>query len=611
MATTTNGVVSFDVLIDGGKLQGAFGHNLQSIEVEATFNRPDMCSVVFAAPEVSAQKPLPAVKPGAVMEIKVKGEATVESVFYGEVTSVELDSRYGQTQYVLRAYDKRHRLYRGLHTAIYRKVKHSEIIKEIVSPYVLKFAVSDVGSPMPYAVQTAMSDGDYIEQLLHEVGHVIVRDGKDFAVKALGDFKKRVAELEFGTNLASYTFRTSSDSWVSEVRVHDWDAFKKKPIAARNGNPTVLVGDQKATNGQPFGVKEAQRFGTAVDDSSAMTMATAARDRALVGSRHLEGTCEGNAKMVPGGIVEVKGIDSTYNGEYRLSFVRHRWEDGEGFTTEFACNEASERSITQTLGRAAGGSAHPEELGERIWGVVPAIVTDNGDPEGLGRVKVKFPWLPSTASGEVVSDWVRVAVPGAGTDQKGLYLMHEVEDEVLIAFEHGDPRRGYVLGGLYNSKDKPPLAKADAAKNGKSPQKAFRSTKGHQLTFDDSADKAGVELITADKNITLKLEEATGAVTFTTKKGGSTVTISADGDVTIKSAMGGVTIEAMKDITMKATGNITLDAKQNVEIKAALNTTMEAMVNATVKGTAKTALGAKGCVATSLDGAMVNINGPG
>lgn len=602
----SRGVVSFDVLIDGAKLAGALGPNLQSVEVEATYNRPDMCSVVFAAPEVSAEKTLPAVKPGAAMEIKVRREARVESVFKGEVTSIELDSRYGQTQYVLRAYDKRHRLYRGLDTAVYEQMKHSDIIKKLLSRRAVSAAVADSGSVMRYAVQTAMSDGDYLEQLLHEVGHVIVREADKFTVKPLGKFDKPVGVLEFGSNLESYTFRTSSDAWVAAVEVHDWDPVKKKAIVGTSSSPTVLIGGQKADYGQPFGPAKAHRAGNAFDDSSAKAMATAARDRMLAGSRQLEGTCDGNEKMVPGGTVKVQGIDSTYNGDYRLSWVRHRWEDGEGFTTAFACNEPAERSIVHTLGRAASGSPRPEELGERIWGVVPAEVTDNNDPEGLGRVKVKFPWLPSTGSGQVVSDWVRVAVPGAGTSQKGLYLMHEVGDEVLVAFEHGDPRRGYVLGGLYNSKDKPPLKNADCVKKGKSPQKAFRSSKGHQLTFNDSDDKPGIELITSDKNITLKLDETKGDITFTTKKGGSKVTISAHGDVTITSTTGAVIIESKTDIKIKAGTNMTLEAAANIDIKAGANATLDGGAVAAVKGKACAEL--TGEALATVSGKMVKIN---
>lgn len=604
----SSGTVSFDVLVDGEKLRAPFDDSLQSVELESTYNRPDICTLAFSASEVSAENPLPKIKPGAPIEVKIKRESKVKSVFYGEVSSIELEFRYGHTQYVLRAYDKRQRLYRGLATATYDKQKHSEIVTDILKRNQLDCTVAAAGSSIPYAVQAAMADGDYLEQLLHEIGHVIVRRGKSFVVKPLGDFKEKVADLKFGLNLDTHTFRTSSDSWVETVRIHDWDSLKKEAITGTSSAPAALVGDQPAANGQPFGSATAFRTGHAVDTTGADAMATAVRERMLMTSRQLDGTCDGNEDMVPGGIVTVRGIDETFNGDYRLSSVRLRWHVEEGCRTEYSCNSASEYSITETLARAAAGGSHPEELGDRIWGVVSAIVTKNDDKEGLGRVQVKFPWLPTAKGGQVESGWVRVAVPGGGTDQKGLYLMHEVEDEVLVAFEHGDPRRGYVLGGLYNTKDKPPLKNSDCVKGGKTPQKAFRSSKGHQLTFNDSSDKPGIELLTADKKIKMNFDDTNGAVTLTTENGESTVTVSAKGDITIKSSTGGVTIESMKDITMKATGNITLDATQNVDIKAKLNATVEGSVNASLKGTAMTAVGDSGCPMTSVSGTLVKIN---
>src|SRR5688500_942572 len=69
-------------------------------------------------------------------------------------------------------------------------------------------------------------------------------------------------------------------------------------------------------------------------------------------------------------------------------------------------------------------------------GVAIGLVTDNADPNGVGRVKVKLPWLADS----IASPWARLAVPGGGPN-RGLFFVPEVNDEVLIAFEHGDPAR--------------------------------------------------------------------------------------------------------------------------------------------------------------------------
>ena len=108
--------------------------------------------------------------------------------------------------------------------------------------------------------------------------------------------------------------------------------------------------------------------------------------------------------------------------------------------------------------------------------MVVGIVTDNADPENLGRVKVKYPWLAADA----VSSWARLAAPGAGKDY-GIAWLPQVDDEVLVAFAHGDVGEPYVLGGLWNGIDKPPTAnvKFDA---GKVSHAVMKSRKGHEIS---------------------------------------------------------------------------------------------------------------------------------
>ena len=81
------------------------------------------------------------------------------------------------------------------------------------------------------------------------------------------------------------------------------------------------------------------------------------------------------------------------------------------------------------------GLLGPADGADRFHGVVVGVVTNNQDPDGMHRVKVRFPWL----SGEDESHWARVAAAMAGND-RGAYFLPEVDDEVLVAFEHGDLR---------------------------------------------------------------------------------------------------------------------------------------------------------------------------
>src|SRR5262249_31975054 len=96
----------------------------------------------------------------------------------------------------------------------------------------------------------------------------------------------------------------------------------------------------------------------------------------------------------------------------------------------------------------------------RINGVAGALVTDNHDPQGVGRVKVKFPWLSDATE----SDWTKIVTFMAG-QERGAVFLPEVNDEVLVGFEHGDINFPYVLGGLWNTQAQPPEKNEDGQNN--------------------------------------------------------------------------------------------------------------------------------------------------
>lgn len=186
-----------------------------------------------------------------------------------------------------------------------------------------------------------------------------------------------------------------------------------------------------------------------------------------------------------------------------------------------------------------------------IYGVVVGIVTQNDDKDQLGRVKVKFPWLSENDE----SDWARLAQLGAGPNA-GAVFIPEVNDEVLVAFEHGDISRPYVIGGLWNSKDKPPLG--DGLFNqGKVKRDGFVSRKGHKFVFFEDQGKSGIALITSDSKIKVSLNESN-----------SEVHIECQGKVLIKS-QGDMNIESSGNLTLKGDGGVKVNSSGNVEVQGA------------------------------------------
>jgi len=171
---------------------------------------------------------------------------------------------------------------------------------------------------------------------------------------------------------------------------------------------------------------------------------------------------------------------------------------------------------------------------------VTAVVTAVDDPEGQGRVKLRMPWL----SDSYETEWVRMAQLSAG-GARGSAFTPEVGDEVLAAFEHGDVRRPYVLGGLYNGVDKPDLG-GELTDGGAVRRRGVTTVGGHRLVFVEGGGSTEVEL-SASGDVTIR---ASGDATI---RADGDATVSADGTLDLKAGRG-VTIDAgAGDVTVSGT----------------------------------------------------------
>jgi uncharacterized protein involved in type VI secretion and phage assembly len=192
----------------------------------------------------------------------------------------------------------------------------------------------------------------------------------------------------------------------------------------------------------------------------------------------------------------------------------------------------------------------------KALGVAVALVTNNHDPEGLGRVKVKYPWLGDDDE----SYWARVVSQMAGND-RGIYFLPEVDDEVLVAFEQGSIDDAYILGSLWNGKDKPPEPNSD----GKNNHRSIKSRSGHIVRFDDSDGSEKIEII-----------DKTGNNRIVIGSSDNTVTIEASGDISIKAGGklsltgNGVEIKSQMGVTVQGSQNIDVTASAQLNLKGSL-----------------------------------------
>lgn len=242
----------------------------------------------------------------------------------------------------------------------------------------------------------------------------------------------------------------------------------------------------------------------------------------------------------------------------------------------------------------------------KIYGVVIGIVVNNKDADlKLGRIKVKFPWLNDT----VESYWARLAYPMGGKE-RGFWWIPEIDDEVLVVFEHGDPNRPFVLGGLYNGVDKPPKVHditstfavtepanfasskvaagdytaegRDFNADGKNDLRFIRSRSGHLFIFDDAEDKERIVLCDKTGKHRLEIINDKKVVRIASSGDDGDIEIMAGRKISLvckelytesreKTEMWAKTtfkVESKGDMTHKTHANMVRDASTNIDEKA-------------------------------------------
>jgi phage protein D len=541
------------VEVDGSPLADEVAQHLVAGVVDDDLNLPDLFSLSFrdGGREVIEQGRF---QIGSKVRLSVVSDDSPggEPLLSGEVTALEVEHDPGGTLTIVRGYDQSHRLFRGQRSQSYANVTYADVAGEVARRAGLRPGKIDATTPVHQHVsQGNQTDWQFLRGLAAEVGYeVVVVEGKlDFRrpsrsaeAPGSGDLaSENPLQLSLGSNLLRLRAVVTSAEQVREVEVRGWDVAQKRaligsaPAATSSASLPVQPAELavKFNGDRHVGVEVPYRSQAEVDAA-----AKALAERVAGAFAELEGTARGNPKLRAGRPVSLGLVGEPFDGKYTPSSTRHVFDPDGGYTTAFTVSGRQQRSLRSLVGGGQG-----LDLG--LPGVVVGQVTDVRDPEGQGRVKLRYPWL----SDGYVSDWARTVQPGAGS-KRGAVVLPEVNDEVLVAFEMGDLRRPYVVGGLWNGMDPAPLGDdlVDAS-TGAVRRRGFVSKLGHCLVFfDDDAD-SGVAVLSADRGLRIALDVT-----------GTTIHVASDGKVEI---------EGDADVTVKAGANLKLQAGASLELKGA------------------------------------------
>jgi phage protein D/phage baseplate assembly protein gpV len=543
MPATATATTSKIVEIDGAALDAAVDGQIESVVVTDRLAMPDTFTLIFRDPnrDILGKAGL---EIGKKIEIKTNSatSTTPESLIKAEVTSIETEYDSLGTRAVVRGYDLSHRLAAGRKTATYQNVTYSDIASQVASAAGLQADCDATSSTFDHVFQVNQSDLDFLYGLARQIGYDCRVDGDTLVFKkpvesssgpseASNPEQLEPLQLHWGENLQEFRARMTAVAQVAEVEVRGWDPAAKQEIIgkaqpkATNAELALSPSDLAAkVGGQTLVVVN---HGVTAQDA-ADQLATSRAEQ--IGSAAFEATAVavGDPQLKAGVAVNISGVDPALCGKWTISGSRHEFGAGP-YRTALEFTGRQDRSI---LGLVNQGTS----TADRLPGVVTAIVDDNNDPDAMGRVRLRYPWMGDQA----VSYWARLMGPGAGKDS-GVVWMPQVGDEVLVSFEHGDPSHPVVLGGLWNGTDTIPFDAGSDLDNGKVTYCGFTSRTGHKISFFESSGESKVHLMTAGGEISVVLDGQ-----------GKKLEIDSQGDIKIH-----------------ASGNLELVADGNTTIKGA------------------------------------------
>lgn len=568
---------SFSFTIGGAPAPAEMITDLIEVTIETSLHLPDVATLVLRDRDKKWIDDA-RLDPGAEIKVKaVVGNKTKE-IFDGEIIEIEPVFSKSAHLVTIRAFDRLHRLSRGRYARSFVNVKDGDVIQKIAQEVGLQASVGPTTIVREHLMQSGQTNLEFLQGRAAALGYLLYVDGKTLHCKAPSSNAAAI-ELKMPADFHDFRPRLTTISQVTKVTARGWDPKQKREVLgeAQNGATHPKVGVNKS-GGQL--AQSAFRISAEylVADRPVRTQAEADKLAQAVADRfdgkfiEAEGVARGNPDIVAGASVKIGGVGKRFSGTYFVTSARHTYTQEEGYLTGFFVSGLHPATLI--------GLLTPDEPAAPAPHLAVAVVTDNQDPENLGRVKVKYPWLSS----DHASGWARVVSVGAGVE-RGFMVLPEVNDEVLVAFEMGDINQPYVIGGLWNGKDKPPRQSSVAVKGGKVVQRVLRSRVGHEILIDDDESKGGITI--KDKN-------------------GNQIVLTIDQDKLTITSKGDMTFDTKGNLTLKTAKKLVIEAAQAGEIKA-MGLKLDGKTSATeVKGMSVKVDGGAGTV--DVKGSMINLN---
>ncbi|OKI03418.1 type IV secretion protein Rhs [Streptomyces sp. CB02923] len=510
------------------------------------------------------------------------GQGAGDTLLTGEITGFEADYDGTGTFTVIRGYDFGHRLMRQRRVAAYRNQSASDIARKLAArDGVPVGTIQPTKTVYEFISQSNVTDWDFLARLADENETVMSVDaqGRFCFVRpkpATGAPPTSIdgedpLELKAGIDILRLRAAVTAADQVGTVEARGWDVTQKKALSSvspAKDNPGFAIGETPGAAAGRFKAGKLVETSTPYDKSAEVRFASDSLADDVTGAfAEVEVVVLGNTRLRPGVPVTLSDTGAPFEGKYTATSVRHVFGDGKHYESWVTVSGRQWRSL---FGLASGGGG--TGAGPRLPSVANALVTDVNDPLKQGRVRLRFPWLDDT----YVSDWTRTVQLG-GLGGGGVFPM-DVNDEVLVGFDRGALDHPFVIGGLYNGKDRP-TAVGDVPLHDAVRKKASRHTVSDRdgnrvdlLSQKTGGRKQGVRLASGDKRLTISLDrtkteivvDSKGSVTI---KGSRSVSVEAGTDLTL-SARRRLSLQSGGLLSIRSGGPLTVDSTGLINLKS-------------------------------------------
>ena len=448
--------------------------------------------------------------------------------FLGIITNIELDFNLDHvgSQIILTGFSKTILLESGTNLHSWEDTTLQDMVREVIKSGADKQLQNDIQPEFThkinYQTQYAETDFQYIQRLAKQYNEWLYYDGeKLFFGKPKNISEKERIALTFGQDL--YTFKLGVKAKQTQFGAFTYNEDYNKLYQAKTQHKVEglpRLGDQAFEASEKLFNTASLEYGRIPtgDEGFLETILKKRPEAAMADANYITAT-SGNNKLKIGSIItinareekELSPLDPLWKagkphfqtqeiGTYIITEITHKATDIGEYENSFKALPAFIKTLPEPQ------IAFPQAQNQQ------AIVIDNADPKGQGRIRVKMLWQQTK---NLRTQWIRVMTPDAGTSgevptNRGMVFIPEIGDHVMLGFRYNDPNRPYSMGSLFNGK----TGKGGGANND---IKTIYTRSGHRIVFNDNKDNESITikdksdneifLDTKNKHITISATE--------------------------------------------------------------------------------------------------------